>query len=186
MISTRSVAPAVSDLPCLEEVRELARTVASASERLRAVVEELKVERTRAVGDLRRAVLNLGHACPDDRRAEVARVLYWCHTEVPITDITVAFGFHDQASLLVAVGRVNSGAVCEHCGEPLLASSRRRLAELEKLGSRGPARYGPRPLCPRCEERHERAIFAEPPDDLYDDAPDAWGEDTTRYGAWLS
>jgi hypothetical protein len=102
----------VSELVGLEEVWELDRPVVAATERLRTVVEELKVERTRAVGDLRRAVLNLGHDCPPEQRAELARVLYWRHTEVPI--ITVAFGY-DQSTLLSAVGTVRTRATCEDC-----------------------------------------------------------------------
>ena len=175
MSETRPDAAAVSELAHLDDIWEPARVVVAATDRLRKVVEELKVERTRAVGDLRRAVLNLGHDCPPDRRAELARVLYWRHTEVPISDITVAFGFHGQADLLNAVGWMQSQATCEDCGARLLASSRRRLAELEKVAATGPTRYGPRALCRVCRERRDRSIVDDPPDDLYDD-PEAWDD----------
>jgi hypothetical protein len=175
--STRPVMPTVSDLPHLEEVCELAGPVAAASERLRTVVEELKTERTRAVGDLRRAVLNLGHDCPVDRRAEVARILYWRHTEVPISDITAAFGFHNQNGLLAVVGAVRSRAMCEDCAKTLIATSRRELAELDKLATTGAARYGPQAICRPCRDRRELAIFSEPPEELYDNDPEPWPED---------
>lgn len=81
------------------------------------MVEELKVERARCRRRLRRAVLNLGHDCPPERRAALARVLYWRHTEVPISDITIAFGY-DQSSLLGAVGTVRTQATCEDCDAP--------------------------------------------------------------------
>ena len=112
MTSTYPAAPAVCEIGRLDEVSELARPVAAANERLRHIVEALKAERARAVGDLRRAVLNLGHDCPPERRAELARVLYWRHTDVAVGDVTAAFGFHDQACLLRAVGPVASGVPC--------------------------------------------------------------------------
>jgi hypothetical protein len=174
MTSTRPVMPAVSDLVRLEEVCELAAPVAAASERLRTVVEELKTERTRAVADLRRAVLNLGHDCPIDQRAELARILYWRHTEIPITDITAAFGFHNQTGLLAVVGAVRSQATCEDCAKTLIATSRRQLADLDKLAA--PTRYGPQALCRPCRDRRERSIFDEPPEELYHDDPEAWDE----------
>jgi hypothetical protein len=177
MSEARPVAPSVSELAGLDEVWELARPVVAATDRLRNVVEELKVERTRAVGDLRRAVLNLGHDCPSERRAELARVLYWRHTEVPISDITVAFGFHGQADLLNAVGWVRSQAACEDCGKTLLATSRRHLGELEKIAAAGPTRYGPRALCRICRDRRERSVMDEPPEDLYDNDLEAWPEE---------
>jgi hypothetical protein len=148
--------------------------VAAASERLRTVVEELKTERTRAVGDLRRAVLNLGNDCPADQRAELARILYWRHTEIPITDITAAFGFHNQNGLLAVVGAVRSQATCEDCGKTLIATSRRQLAELDKWV--GSSRYGARPLCRTCRDRRERSIWDDPPDEVYENDPEAWDE----------
>ena len=175
MNSTRPVMPAVSDLARLEEVCELAAPVAAASERLQTVVEELKTERTRAVGDLRRAVLNLGHDCPADQRTEVARILYWRHTEIPVTDITTGFGFHNQNYLLAAVGPIRSQATCEDCAKSLFATSRRELAELDKQTT--PSRYGPPALCWPCRDRRERSIFDDPPDELYDNDPEAWPDD---------
>ncbi|MGH9009461.1 MAG: hypothetical protein ACRDYF_06365 [Acidimicrobiia bacterium] len=176
MSQTRPVAPSVSELAHLEEVWDLARPVVAATERLRTVVEELKVERTRAVGDLRRAVLNLSHDCPRERRAELARVLYWRHTEVPISDITVAFGY-DQSTLLGAVGTVRTRATCEDCDATLVASTRRQLTELEKRAATGPSRFGPPVLCRVCRYRRDTAIYNEPPDEAYDDDPEAWAED---------
>jgi len=176
MSQTRPAAPAVFELVPLEEVSELARPVAVAIDRLRSTIEEFKAERTSAVGSLRRAVLNLGHDCPADLRADLARVLYWCHTEVPVSDITVAFGFHDQPSLLAAVGSVRTRATCEDCGVTLVASSRRQLAELEKLASTGPTRWGPQAMCSRCVDRRDRAIADDPPDDLYDNDAEVWAE----------
>ena len=172
---THPVAPAVSDLAPLEEISELAQPVVAATKRLRDAVEELKVERTRAVGDLRRAVLDLGHGCAPEQRADLARVLYWRHTEVPISDITVAFGY-DQSSLLGAVGTVRTRAKCEDCDATLVASGRQQLKELDKLATNGPTRYGPRALCRRCSARRDRAIYVDPPDDIYDDDPEAWPE----------
>ena len=175
MSQTRPDAPSMSELAALDEVWELARPVVAATERLRTVIEELKVERTRAVGDLRRAVLNLGHACPPERRAEVARVLYWRHTEVPISDITVAFGY-DQSSLLAAVGTVRTEATCQDCDAPLVASSRRQRTELEKRATEGSTRYGPPTLCRVCRHRRDSAVFNEPPMEAYDYDPEAWPE----------
>ena len=166
--------PAVSDLARIEEVCELAAPVAAASERVRTVTEELKTEKTRAVADLRRAVLNLGHDCPPDRRAELARILYWRHTEVPVTDITAAFGFHNQNGLLATVGPVRSQTTCEDCGTSLFATSRRELADLDKQEAGN--RYGPPPLCWSCRHRRERSIFDDPPDELYDNDPEAWDQ----------
>ena len=174
MNPTRPVMPTVSDLARLEEVCELASPVAAASERLRTVVEELKTERTRATGDLRRAVLNLGHECPTDQRAEVARILYWRHTEIPVTDITAAFGFHNQNGLLAAVGPIRSQANCEDCAGSLFATSRRELAEIDKLAT--PSRYGPPPLCWPCRKRRDRSIWDDPPDETYENDPEAWDE----------
>ena len=77
MTSTYPAAPAVCEIGRLDEVSELARPVAAANERLRHIVEALKAERARAVGD-----------------------------------VTAAFGFHDQACLLRAVGPVASGVPC--------------------------------------------------------------------------
>jgi hypothetical protein len=176
MSQTRPAAPSVSELAGLEEVWELARPVVAATERLRTVVEELKVERTRAVSDLRRAVLNLGHDCPPERRTDLARVLYWRHSEVPISDITVAFGFHGQPELLNVVGWVRSHATCEGCGKTLVATSRRELTELDKSAATGPTRFGQEALCRICRRQRERAIWDEPPEELYDDDPEAWGE----------
>lgn len=89
----------------------------TASDRLRTVVHELEAERTRAVGDLRRAVLNLGRECLPEQRAELARVLYWRHSEVPISDITVASGY-DQSALRGRRHRPDgwSGDDCYHDG----------------------------------------------------------------------
>jgi len=173
MNQPRLFAPSVSELARLDEVWDAARPVVASSERLRTAVEELKAERARAVADLRRAVLDLGHECPPDQRAELARVLYWRHTEVPVADITVAFGY-DQATLAGAVGTVRSAATCEDCDVGLVASSRRQLSELEKIATNGRARYGPRALCRRCSDRRERAIYVDPPDEAYDDDPEAW------------
>jgi len=178
MNDSRLAAPSVRELAGLQEISELARPVVEATERLRTVVDELKFERTRAVADLRRAVLDLGQACPPERRAELARVLYWRHTEVPISDITVAFGY-DQSALLGAVGTVRTPAKCEDCEAILLASSRQQFKELEKLAMNGPARYGPRALCRRCASRRDRGIFVDPPDDVYDNDPEAWDEPPT-------
>ena len=149
-------------------------------EQLRTAVENLKSERIRAIGDLRRAVLDLGPDCPPDRRLEVVRVIYWRHTEISLTDLRVAFGFPDQAGLMAAVGRVASGAVCDDCADPLLASSRQELAELERLASRGRARYGygydRARLCTHCQEREDMATYDEPPEGFYDDECAAWDQ----------
>ena len=174
---TRPDAPALFDLARLEDVWGAAGPVAAATERLRTVVQQLKDERARAVGDLRRAVLNLGHECPADYRADLARILYWRYPEVPISDITAGFGFHGSASLLAVVGVMRSRATCDECGGALLATTRRELADLEKVADAGPRSYGPRPLCRRCEDQLRRAVYDEPPDDLYDNDPEAWGED---------
>jgi hypothetical protein len=172
----------VSELAALDDVWELARPVVAATERLRTVVEELKVERTRAVGDLRRAVLNLGHDCPIEHRGDLARVLYWCHTEVPISDITVAFGY-DQSGLLDAVGTVRTKATCEDCNAGLVATTRRQLAELEKRARDGRTRYGPAALCRGCRHRRDAESFNQPPDEAYDCDPEAWSEECYHDGA---
>jgi hypothetical protein len=169
-------------LAALDEVWELARPVVAATERLRTVVEDLKVERTRAVGDLRRAVLNLGHDCPIERRDELARVLYWCHTEVPISDITAAFGY-DQSRLLDAVGTVRTKATCEDCDAGLVASTRRQLIEVEKRARGGRTRYGPPVLCRGCRHRRDTEILNEPPGEAYGYDPEAWSEDCYHDGA---
>jgi hypothetical protein len=176
MNQTRPDALSVPGPASLDHISELARPVVAATERLRNVIEELKVARTQAVADLRRAVLNLGHDCPPEQRVELAKSLYWCHTEVPISDITVAFGFHGQAELLNVVGWVRSRATCEGCGQTLVATSRRELAELDKLADTGPKPFGRQALCRVCQKQRERAIWDEPPDELYDDDPDAWSE----------
>ena len=181
MSEMRPVAPSVSELARLDEVWALAAPVVTATDRLRTVVEELKAERTRAVGDLRRAVLNLGHDCPPEQRADLARVLYWRHTEVPISDITVAFGY-DQSALLAAVGTMRTTATCEDCDATLVASTRRQLTELEKRAATGPTRYGRPALCRPCDRQRDRAIFKEPPMEAYDDDPEAWSEECYHDG----
>ena len=173
MSQARPAAPFVSELAGLEDIWEHAQPVAVAAEHLRTVLEALKVEKTRAVGDLRRAVLDLGQSCPPERRADLARVLYWRHTEISINDITVAFGY-DQASLLHAVGTVRTRATCEDCEAILLASSRRQLTELEKVAATGPTRWGRPPLCRRCGARRDRGIYTDPPDEPYDE--EVWEE----------
>jgi hypothetical protein len=174
MSRTRPAALSVSEVPELDEVWEAARPVVAATERLRSVIEEAKIERSRSVSALRRAVLELGHDCPPEHRAELAQALYWHHAEVPITDIYVAFGY-DQSSLSGAIGRVRTSARCEDCDTTLVASSRRQLTELEKIAAKGSSRYGPRALSRRCNDRRDRAIYVHPPDDLYDDC-ESWGE----------
>jgi len=182
MSEVRPVAPSVSDLARLDAVCELAAPVVAATERLRRAVEELKTERTIAVADLRRAVLNLGHDCPPERRADLARVLYWRHTEVPISDITVAFGY-DQSTLLSAVGTVRTRATCEDCDATLVASTRRQLTELEKHAATGPTRYGTAALCRVCRRRRDMAILNEPPIEAYHYDPEAWSEECYHHGA---
>lgn len=177
MIPTRPALPAAATMARLEDVSEQARPVAEATAQLRTVTEELKVEKARAVGDLRRAVVQLGHDCAADRSLEVARVLYWRHPEIPISDITIAFGFSNSATLAAAVGPVLSQACCEDCGVALVATSRRQLAELDRIAVTEPAWYRARPLCPRCRDRSERAIADEPPDDIYDNDPEAYDDD---------
>jgi len=95
---------------------------------------------------------------------------------VPISDITVAFGY-DQSSLLGAVGLVRTQATCEDCDATLVASSRRQLAELEKRAATGPTRYGAPALCRTCRYRRDCAKSNEPPMEAYDDDPEAWPED---------
>ena len=169
---TQSDAPAISQLPFLHDLCEHAAAVVSATDRLRTAIEQLKAERAHAVADLRRAVLTLGAVCPQEQRAELARVLYWRHTEVPIGDITVAFGLQGQRELAAVAGSVRSGAACEQCGRVLIASSRRELAEQQRATDQGA-------VCPACRTRRERVFYehlmSEPPDELYEDDPEAWG-----------
>ena len=176
MSLTRPNAPAMHEATSDDGVGELVRPIQVATERLRMTIEQLGAERARAVADLRRAVLHAGHECADERRPEVARLLYWRYTEIPVGDITVALGFRNQAELLAAVGPVTSRASCIGCSTPLLAANRRRLTELNKLAAEGPTPYGPKPLCRWCEAERERAIYAEPPVEIYDDEPDPWDE----------
>ncbi len=174
MSLTRPDAPSMPEAASNDGVGELVRPIQVATERLRTTIEQLGAERARAAADLRLTVLNLGRGCASERRPEVARLLYWRYSEIPVGDIIVAFGFRNQAELLAAVGPVTSRASCIGCDTPLLAANRRRLAELNKLAAEGPTRYGLKPLCLRCEAERDRAMYEEPPVEIYDDEPEPW------------
>jgi hypothetical protein len=176
MSLTRPDAPSMPEATSSDGLGELVRPIHVATERLRTTIEQLGAERARAVADLRRAVLHVGHECASERRPEVARLLYWRYTEIPVGDITVALGFRNQAELLAAAGPVTSRASCIDCSTPLLAANRRRLTELNKLAAEGPTPYGLKPLCRWCEAERDRAVYEAPPDEIYEDEAGPWDQ----------
>jgi hypothetical protein len=154
MLPTPTVSPRVSDLESLEEVTELAAPVAVAAERLQLVTEAAEAQKAQAVGELRQALMRLGCDAALDacHRDGLARVLYWRHTDIPVRDIAAALGFADQRALLAAAGPVDTGMTCKRCTTPLLATSRSRLAELQKLGASPRRRYGRPQTCDACRD----------------------------------
>jgi hypothetical protein len=151
----------VSDLESLETVSKVAAPVAAAAERLRLVTEAAEAKKARAMGELRQALMRVGRSALDaGHRDELARVLYWRHTDLPVRDIAVALGFADQRTLLAAVGPIATVVACERCATPLLATSRSRRAELQKLATSRSLRHGSRPICDACRELRASAEAA--------------------------
>jgi hypothetical protein len=178
--------PTVSDLESFDQITELAAPVAAAAERLRLAVEAATAERARALGELRQTLLRVGQSVVDiGQRDALARVLYWRHIDLPVRDIEAALGYADHRTLMSAVGSLTSDVACEGCATPLLATSRSRLAELQKLASARPNRYGRRPLCDDCHHRARSEVddtWADwrPPEDYGYDCdcePVVWGWD---------
>ena len=149
----------VTDPESLEEVTELVAPVTRAAERLRLATETADAEKARALGELRHALLHLGCKVVEDGRyrAELARVLYWGHPEIPVRDIVPALGFADQRALAAAAGPFDTGVACKRCARSLVAWNRSGLADIQKE-SAGRGRPWSRSLvCDPCREAQARA-----------------------------
>lgn len=164
--------PCVSDLESLEEVSELAAPVAMAAERLRLVTEAAEAQKSRAVGELRHALLHLGctaAALDPKRRDKLAQILYWGQLDIPVRDLVVSLGYADQRSLQAAAGPVDTGVACRRCATPLLATSRSRLAEVQKAGAGRSYRYD-LTTCPPCRDAQASAEQWD-----WDEVEEPWG-----------
>jgi hypothetical protein len=163
----------------LEAVSELAAPVVNAAERLRLATEAAEAEKTRAAGELRRALLHLGCAVADDdrHRDHLARLLYWGYPMIPVRDIVATLAFADQRSLTVAAGPVDTGIVCKRCAKPLVARNRSSLTDMRKDAS-GRRPWSRALVCQACREEQARA------DAMSWEAPDPWGNEE-REREWL-
>ncbi len=158
----RSVSPCITDIESLEEVTDLASPVAKAAERLRLVTEAAEAQKARAVGELRHALMHLGCAAAAldaEQRDKLAQALYWGQLDIPVRDITVALGYADQRSLQAAAGPVDTGVACKRCAAPLLATSRSRLADVQKAGAGRSSSYAVAvaSICEACREARASA-----------------------------